>query len=206
MVKKAYVVRSGGRNFGDFDGTLLTKIAGLSENGKVAIQNTRQLIDELIRGGTIRLADQPFKCSPFARAIQTAKILAKGRSCEIINELCPLESSWNFLQDNFPDAVWCEIKELFENQAAGLLHAEGERLLNFIVESISKINPEESVVIVSHSRMIEAAMAIVSGNWAPLEFAVKEGDIIVFNFSDKNIFIADNPFAILGHLRPSPEN
>jgi len=75
---------------------------------------------------------------------KTAKILAKGRSCEIVNKLGPLESSWNFLRDNFPDAVYCEIEEFFENQAAGLAScrrreiAELYRRVNFEDKSRGK--------------------------------------------------------------------
>ncbi len=200
MTKKAYVVRAGG----NYEGKL--KVAELSKEEKSSIENTRLLIDELVSRGIIKLASHPFKSSPFNRAQKTAKILAKGKPFEVINELEPMVSSWDFLRDNFPDAVWCETKELFENQAAGLLHAEGEKLLNCIVESISKISSGETMIFVTDRISIEAAMAIVSGYWAPPELAVNEGDIIVFNFSDKNIFVADNMLAILGHLRCNSEN
>ncbi|MCK5084982.1 MAG: histidine phosphatase family protein [Candidatus Pacebacteria bacterium] len=205
MTKQAYVVRSGGQHFGDYDGTFLTNIAGLSKNGKVSIQYTLQLLKELVDSGLVNLSRHPFKNSPFRRAKETATILAEGQLCETVERLGPMhESSWNFLRDNFPDAVWCNIGKLFENQAVGLLHIEGESLFKAIIESISMIEPGETVVLVTHSRLIEAAMAIAS-EWKPPESEVKEGDIIVFNFDDDNNFIADNPSTIFGHLRPSPE-
>ena len=205
MTKKAYVVRSGKQHFGDYDGTFLTKIAGLSKNGRVSIQYTSQLLKELIDGG-LNLSHHPFKNSPFRRAEETAIILAEGKSCETVKELGPMhESSWNFLKDNFPDTVWCNIGKLFENQALGLLRVEGESLFKAIIESISMIEPGETVVLVTHSRLIEAAMAVASGKWEPPEIEVKEGDIIVFNFDDNNNFIVDNPSAIFGHLSPGPE-
>lgn len=204
LKKKAYVVSSGEPNIGDQDGHFLVKTAGLSQKGKDSIRGTKLLIDELVDGGIIKLSSHPFKSSPFTTAQQTTKILAHNKPFQIVNDLGPMVGSWDILSDKFPQAARSDIRVLFDNEAAPLLHSEGEKLLKCIIESISLINPGESTVFVTHSRLIEAAMAIASGEWEHSNPEVREGDIIVFSFNNKNCLIADNRLAAFGHLRCSP--
>lgn len=204
LKKKAYVVIIGGPNITRPDEHFWVKAAELPQKGKESIRHTKLLIDELVKAGIIKFSSHPFKSSPFAIAQQTTKMLAHGKPFQVVNDLGPAVGAWDLLKENFPDAAASDITDLFKNEAASLLYAEGEKLFNCVIESISLINPGESTVFVTHSRLIEAAMAIASGEWEHSNPEVREGDIIVFSFDNKNCLIADNRLAAFGHLRCSP--
>lgn len=207
MVKKALVVRHFQQGKGN--GTFWEDDAELTEEGIKNGQHTLSLLKEMVDGGLIKLALHPYKSSCLVRAIETINILSEGKyaDAEYVERLGPIgEELWEFLFKNFPEAAESETAAMFQNQAAVLLYIEGKNLFDCIRESISEIESGESVILVSHSPLIEAAMAIASGKWQPPEQPISKGDIVIFNFDNLNRFITDSCHAVFGHLRPNPDS